>query len=189
MAFLSQAEIEGIGFKSVGQNVKLSDRASFHNPASIDIGNNTRIDDFCILSAGRDGISIGRNVHVAAYSSLIGAAHIRLEAFSNLSSRVSIYSSNDDYSGRFMTNPTIDPEFTNVQHAAVTIGRHVIIGAGSLILPGLVLGEGACIGALSLVNRDCDPFVVYGGAPARRIGERRRDLLKHEEIFLAKEQD
>jgi galactoside O-acetyltransferase len=187
MPFLSPDDIEKLGFRRVGRDVKLSDKASFYNAAEIEIGDFTRVDDFCVLSAGSGGIQIGRNVHVAVYTSLIGAAHIHLGDFSNLSSKVSVYSSNDDYSGRFMTNPTVDSRFTNVSHAPVTIGRHVIIGSGAVILPGITLGEGACVGALSLVNRDCEPFTVYAGAPAKEIRQRRNDLLDQEQAFLESE--
>jgi galactoside O-acetyltransferase len=187
MAFLSQADIEKMGFKHVGREVKLSDRASLHNPGAIEIGDFSRVDDFCVLSAGKQGIKIGRNVHVAVYTSLIGAEYILLEDFCNLSSRVSIYSSNDDYSGAFMTNPTVASQFTDVAHAPVTVGRHAIVGSGSIILPGVTIGEGAGVGALSLVNRNCDPFVIYAGIPARPIGQRRCDLLQHERDFLASE--
>lgn len=187
MAFLSQAEIGKVGFKHVGKEVKISDRASFHNPAMIEIGDFSRIDDFCVLSAGYEGIRIGRNVHVAVYSSLIGREQILLEDFCNISSRVSIYSSNDDYTGAFMTNPTVPTQFTGVTHAPVVVGRHAIVGSGTVILPGVMIGEGACIGALSLVNRSCDPFMMYAGIPAKLIGARSRDLLRHEQDFLTSE--
>lgn len=184
MGVLSRELSERIGFASLGQNVAISDRASFYGAGRISIGDNTRIDDFCILSAGAGGIAIGQHVHIAAYSSLIGVAAITLRDFAGLSSRVSIYSSTDDYSGAAMTNPTVPADYTNVFSAPVDLGKHVIIGAGSIILPGVTLGEGAAIGALSLVKRDCEPFMIYSGSPARPIGERKRDLLGFEARLL-----
>ena len=47
-AFLSEIELQKMGFKFVGNNVKLSDKCSIYNPSNIEIGSNTRIDDFCI---------------------------------------------------------------------------------------------------------------------------------------------
>ena len=185
MGLLSRNQIEDMGFAHVGDNARLSDKASYYNCANIVIGDNVRIDDFCVLSAGAGGILIGSHIHVAIYSSLIGAGKITLSDFSNISSRVSIYSSNDDYSGASMTNPTIPKEFTDVQHADVVIGRHVIIGSGSVVLPGVELEQGVAIGALSLVNRSCQAFGVYSGVPAKRIKERKRDLLIVEQAFLA----
>jgi dTDP-4-amino-4,6-dideoxy-D-glucose acyltransferase len=171
-------------FKDVGSNVLISAKASFYNPSNITIGDNTRIDDFCVLSAGTGGITIGKNVHIAVFSSLIGKGRIIIEDFVNISSRVSIYSSNDDYSGTYMTNPTIDEKFTNVTHGNVHIGKHVIIGSGSILLPDVILEEGVCIGALSLVTKSCKSFTVYAGVPAKKIKTRDKNLLKLEKEFL-----
>ena len=189
MATLSRDYIEKMGFNSIGENVKISDRASFYNPSKISIGNNVRIDDFCVLSAGLEGIFIGNYIHIAVYSSLIGAGRITLSDFCNISSRVSIYSSNDDYSGVTMTNPTIPSQYTGVTHADVFLEKHVIIGSGSVILPGITLQEGVAIGALSLVTKDCEAFFIYAGNPLQRIKQRKRDLLKLEKDLSECEND
>lgn len=183
MAMLNREAIEAIGFATVGENVQISDRASFYGVQNIAIGNNVRIDDFCVISAGAGGILIGSYVHVAVYVSLMGQGKILLSDFCNISSRVAIYSSNDDYSGAAMTNPTIPSEYTGVAHADVFFGKHVIVGSGSVILPGVTLEEGVAIGALSLVNKNCKAFGIYVGNPARRIKERKRDLLDLERKF------
>lgn len=184
MAMLDRSAVERMGFAFVGENVRISDRASFYNCAKISLGSNVRIDDFCVLSAGVGGIEIGSYIHIAVYTSLIGAGKIKLCDFSNISSRVAIYSSNDDYSGTYMTNPMVPAEYTNVSHANVIIGRHVIIGAGSIILPGVNLDEGVAVGALSLVSKNCSEFGIYSGVPAKRIKERKRDLLDLERELI-----
>jgi len=172
--------LKKLGFLSIGQNVNISNRASFYNTANISLGDNVRIDDFCVLSAGAGGIFLGDYVHIAVYSSLMGAGKISLFDFSGLSSRVSIYSSSDDYSGTMLTNPTVPSRFTGVTHADVTLEKHVIVGTGSVILPGVTLREGVAVGALSLVNNDCEAFGIYAGIPAKRIGNRSRKLLEVE---------
>ncbi|MNP36437.1 dTDP-4-amino-4,6-dideoxy-D-glucose acyltransferase [compost metagenome] len=116
---------------------------------------------------------------------MIGAGKIILHDFSGISSKVSIYSSSDDYTGASMTNPTVPDEFTCVRSADVCIGRHVIIGAGSVVLPGVTLEEGVAIGALSLASKNCKAFGIYSGVPAIRIKERKKTLLELEEKFLA----
>jgi acetyltransferase-like isoleucine patch superfamily enzyme len=184
MPQLNSDAIKNMGFASVGENVFISDLASFYNCSNISIGSNVRIDDYCVLSAGAGGIEIGSYVHIAAASTLIGSGRISMKDFSGLSSRVSIYSSSDDYSGSFMTNPMVPSIYRNVTNADVCIGRHVIVGCGSVILPGVHVGDGAAIGALSLVWKDCEEFGVYQGNPARRISERKRDLLELEKAFL-----
>lgn len=186
MSFFSLNELKAIGFKKIGKSVQLSKKASIYNPGNIEIDDYSRIDDFCILSAGIGGIKIGRNVHLAVYTSLIGSASIHIDDFASVSSRVAVYSSNDDYSGKFMTNPTVAAEFTNVNNAPVIISRHVIVGAGSVILPGVTLDEGSAIGALSLVRNDCEAFGVYAGTPAKKIADRQKDLLQLEKVFRNK---
>ena len=179
-SFLSEQELAEMGFAHVGEGAQISRKASFYGTSRISIGDHTRIDDFCVLSAGGGQLVIGHHVHIAVYSSLIGAGGFAIGDFTNISSRVALYSSNDDYSGESMTNPTVEDAYKNVTHALLTLGRHVIIGSGAVVLPGLTLGDGACIGALSLVNHDCDPFTVYAGVPARRIKERSKKLLEVE---------
>jgi len=189
MAWLTQEQMTAMGFACFGNNVLLSDRASYYNCKNIRLGNNIRIDDFCVLSAGAGGIDIGNYIHIAVFSSLIGAGNITLADFCNISSRVSIYSSNDDYSGAAMTNPTLPESLTNVHHADVKICSHVIIGAGSIILPDVVLEEGAVIGALSLVKSHCQSFGIYVGVPAKKVGNRKRDLLDYLPLLHSFEQN
>jgi galactoside O-acetyltransferase len=187
-SFFTQAELLEMGFASLGRNVRLSRKASIYNPGNISIGNYSRIDDFCVLSAGDGGIEIGRNVHIAVYTLLIGQGKIQVGNFANLSSRVAIYTSNDDYSGEFMTNPTVESRYTGVRSAPVSIGEHVIIGSGSIVLPGVTLKEGASIGALSMVNTDCDAFKIYAGTPARFLRNRSKNLLKLADQLLMEEE-
>lgn len=188
MALLSRKAIEKLGFAFLGKDLAISDRASFYNCSRIALGDNVRIDDFCVLSAGIGGIFVGSNVHLAVYSSFIGAGKITLSDFSNISSRVSIYSSSDDYTGEKMTNPTIPPAYTGVHSADVFLGKHVIVGSGAVILPGVTLEDGVAVGALSLVSSDCRSFGIYAGTPARYIKERKRDLLTLELLFLAEKE-
>ena len=189
MGILSRELVEKMGFASIGQNVQISDKASFYNTANISLGSNVRIDDFCVFSAGDGGIHIGSYIHVAVFTLLIGAGKITLADFCNISSRVSIYSSNDDYSGATMTNPTLPKEYTGVTHADVSLGKHVIVGCGSVILPNVTLYEGVAVGALSLITKNCDAFGIYAGNPARRIKERKRDLVKLEKSFTLTKND
>lgn len=172
MGYYSDEEVGGIGFRRVGRGVRLSKLASIYNPGAIELGDHARIDDFCVLSAGEGGIAIGRYVHVAIYCSLMGRGRIELHDFSGLSSRVAIYSSNEDYSGKSMTNPTIPDELRSVRSSAVVVREHAIVGAGSVILPGVTIGRGAGIGALSLIRKDCEDLGMYFGSPARRVGRR-----------------
>jgi dTDP-4-amino-4,6-dideoxy-D-glucose acyltransferase len=172
--YLNEEQLKNLGLRSYGENVKISDKASIYGAGNISIGSNVRIDDFCILSAGKE-IIIENYVHIACYSSLIGHEVIHMKNFSGLSSRVTILSSSDDYSGKSMTNPTVPSEYLNIYSAPVVLGEHVIIGATSIILPGVDLGWGVAIGAMSLVKYSIPIMAtIYAGNPLKYI--KRRDI-------------
>jgi len=52
----------------------------------------------------------------------------------------------------------------------VVIGNNVTVGTKCTILPGVVIGEGAVISAMSLVNKDVPPHTLVGGVPVRVLG-------------------
>jgi galactoside O-acetyltransferase len=177
MSFYSKIELSEIGFKFLGNNVLISKKASIYNAKNISIDNNTRIDDFCVLSAGEGGIEIGKYVHIACFSSLIGKSKITMKDYSGLSSRVSVYSSSDNYDGEFMTNPCLPDTVTNTIHKDVVIGKHVVIGSNSVVLPGVILSDGCSVGAMSLVNKSIDGPYVMAGIPIKKIKERKSNIF------------
>ena len=78
------------------------------------------------------------------------------------------------------------PDFAD-RGGDVVIGDRAWIGYGALILPGIKIGEGAVVGAGSVVTKDVQPFEIVAGNPARKIGERNHDLsyqLKHDPLLL-----
>lgn len=181
-SFYSDEELKEIGFRSIGANVLISKKCSIYGAQNISIGNNIRIDDFCILSGK---IQLGNNIHVAAYSALYGGTDgITIEDFANLSSRVTVYSVSDDYSGETMTNPTIPDKYKNVQSAPVFIGRHSIIGSNAVVLPGVVIAEGSSFGSFSFINRDSEAWSINIGIPFKKIKDRSKNLLEIEKMYV-----
>ena len=176
--FYTKEELQKIGFKSIGKNVLISNKASIYGAENIEIGSNVRIDDFCIVSAGEGGISIGNYIHIACYAHLIGAGRIILEDHSQISGKVSIYSSSDDFSGEYLVGPTIPKEFTNVKNMTVHLKKYVVLGCNVIILPGVTIEEGTAVGALSLVSKNLEPYKIYGGNPIKIIKDR-SSLMKN----------
>lgn len=186
MSYYSPDELRALGVRDFGERVRISRKTSLYRCENMTFGDDVRVDDFAVLAAGDGGIALGCYVHVAVFSLLVGKGRITMEDFSGLSSRVSLYSSSDDYSGKWMTNPTVPAELTGVKHADVHLGRHVIIGAHTVVLPGSVLEEGAAVGAQSLVRGRCLAFTTYSGVPARRIAARQKRLLELEQTLRAR---
>ena len=187
MAFLSEEQLAGMGFRRLGRNVRISERASIYNADQIEIGDFSRIDDFCVIS-GR--VMIGRNVHIAVFCNVAGGTEgVTLEDFSGLAYGCHVFSQSDDYSGASLTNPTVPSRFKKEIKRAVVIRRHSIVGTGSLVFPGVTLGEGTSIGALSVVTKDTDEWSIYVGQPAKKVKERSRELLELERRYLACEHE
>lgn len=182
-SFYSAEELKELGFASIGQNVLISRKTSIYGAGRMSIGNNVRIDDFCVLSGK---ITIGNYVHIAVMSLLFGGKEgIIFEDFSGLSSRCAVYATTDDYSGEYMTNPTVPEEYTHIIDAQVVIGKHCDIGTGSTILPGVIIAEGCSLCAMTLVNKSTNPWGIYAGIPGRRIQDRSKKLLEYEQRLMA----
>lgn len=180
-SFYNCDELKSIGFNSVGKNVLISKKASIYGAENIRIGNNVRVDDFCVLSGK---IIIADYVHIAAYSGLWGGKEgIWLEDYVNISSRNTIYAVSDDFSGETMTSPMIPSAYKNVTEKKVVLRKHVIIGSGCCILPGVTLNEGVAVGSMSLVNKELPEWGIYAGIPCRFLKDRKRELLRFEEEF------
>lgn len=181
-SYYTEEELRRIGFKKIGKNVLISKKASIYGASKMELGNNIRIDDFCFLSGK---IKLGNYIHISAYSLLVGGEEgIEMEDFSGLSSKVTIYAVSDDYSGEYLTNPTVNPKYTNHISKKVHLKKHVIVGTNSTLLPGVTLEEGVAIGAMSLVNKNISAWKVAIGIPSKIISERKKGLLMLEEKFL-----
>ena len=91
--------------------------------------------------------------------------------------RCSVFSQSDDYFGNSMVNSTIPEIFKNEIKKEVLVMNHVIVGASSLILPGVTVAEGTSIGASSLLTKSTEPWGLYYGIPAIRQKERSKRIL------------
>lgn len=184
-SFYSDEEIRKIGFRSCGENVKISKKASIYGAENMVIGNNVRVDDFCLLSGK---ITFGNHIHIAAYSALFGGqTGIEMKDFSGLSSRCVVYAESDDYSGESLTNPTVPKCYSVITTGKVTLGKHVIVGTGSAILPGVTIGDGSAVGSMSLVNQSLAEWGIYVGIPCRFQKSRSTKLLNLETQLLKEE--
>lgn len=185
--FFEEEDLKKFGFKSLGLNVKIKKNVGIFFTENISIGNNVRIDDFTILVASKSDVIIGNNVHIAANCYIAGSDGFEMMDFSGLAPGVMVFSGSDDYSGKKLTNPTIPSKYIGGVCGKVTLEKHVIIGAGTVILPKLTVGEGVSVGALSLVNKTLKPWGVYFGIPARRLRERSKELLILEKEYLSEQ--
>jgi len=131
----------------------------------------------------RGELAVSRGVGAAAQFGLDGdrdrvRADLRYRPrdFVNISPRATLLSGNDDFSGQWLPGALIPGELRNVRGGRSHLGRHSMVGAHSVVLPGVSFGEGAVVGALSLVKETLAPWGVYGGVPARWLRPRDRGV-------------
>ena len=179
-SYLSKQELLEMGFAQLGENILISRFARFYARDKISIGNNVRIDDFCILSGN---IVLHDYIHISAGCYLYGASGIELFSFSGLSPGTKVFSASDDFSGNYMVGPMVGEAYTNVKGGKVTFMKYVQIGAGSVIFPALTVHEGASVGAMSLVTRDIPEWQIFAGIPAKFVKTRERKIIDLEKTF------
>ena len=181
--YYSENELKEIGIKKYGTNIFISRNSILYHPEQLEIGNNVRIDDFTTISGK---VILGNYIHIAQFCGLYGGSMgIFMDDFSGLSSKVTIYATSNDYSGNTMTNPMVPAKYkTTDKNSMVKIGRHVIVGCDSVILPGVILADGCAVGAMTLCNKSLDSFKIYGGVPAKMLKERGRKLLDLEKQLM-----
>lgn len=185
--FYSDLELSQLGFAAYGVDCKISRNCTVVGAKNVRLGDHVRIDDYVVISAASGYLNLGSYIHIAAGAYLGCAGGISLADFTAISHGTKVYSASDDYSGAALTNPTVPRKFLNVDTAPVFIGKHAIIGAGSIVLPGVTIGEGAAIGAMTFVKRGyhCAPWGIYFGCPARKIANRSKALLEAEAALSA----
>ena len=76
-----------------------------------------------------------------------------------------------------MTNPMIPDEYKKVTSAPVHIGKHVIIGSTSVVLPEVQIAEGGSFGYFTLIKENTDPWWIYTGIPCKKLKVRSNELL------------
>jgi len=153
-------------------------RDAFH------LGAYSQIDDFAFIFIGEE-CTLGRNVHIASFCSVIGGGRFIMEDFSGLSAGCRIITGSDDFTGPWLTNPTLPADYTNVRRDTVRIRRHAVLGTNVIVFPGVTVGEGAAVGAGAIVRKDLKPWTIYAGMNPKPVGHRDREaILKLENAYL-----
>ncbi|HBP26609.1 MAG TPA: galactoside O-acetyltransferase [Alphaproteobacteria bacterium] len=173
--FYSDTELQELGLKSYGKNVLISRKCSIYGAHNISVGDNVRIDDFCILSGN---ITIGNYVHISAYCALYGRAGITIGNFCGLSPRTTIFSASDDFSGEFMVSPMVPEHLTKLTAGPVVLNDFVQVGANSVVMPNVTFGTGAVCGVFSFVKNDLDAWTQNVGIPCRFLCQRKQNPIK-----------
>ncbi len=181
MGYLSENELNNLGFKKYGKNILISNKASIYNPELIEIGNNVRIDDFCLLSGK---IKISSYIHITPYVLLAGGTEgIIIKDYCTFAYGVKVFSQTDDYSGGSMVNSLIPKKYKMETKKKITINKHCIFGANSIIFPGINVAEGTSLGAGAILKQNTEPWSIYVGIPAYKKKQKSKKILELEKKF------
>jgi UDP-3-O-[3-hydroxymyristoyl] glucosamine N-acyltransferase len=105
MAYYDQEELFKFDFKFLGENVKVSQQAKIYDAEKINLGSNSRIDDFCIISGS---VTVGRYCHITPMCLVAGGIPgVVMGDFVTLAYGTKVFAQSDDYSGRSMVNSLI----------------------------------------------------------------------------------
>ena len=157
-------------------NYRTFDPYIFLRPEVIRIGEGARIDSFVKIEGG-DGVEIGRHVHIASFCHLnVGGGFLSVGEHSGFSSGVRVCTGYPDISLPY-TSAADDPDYWRAIHSYVYIGQRVVVFANAVILPGVTIGDGAIVGAGSVVTKDIPEWEIWVGNPAHFL--RKRILHEH----------
>lgn len=176
--YLPRAILEALGFAALGEDVRIHPSCVLVGCNRIHIGSHVRIDPFCVITPSST-LSIGNFVHISAHATLLGAGTISIGDFACVSHGARILSSSDDLTGSSLMGPMVPMEWRNHLESAITLAAHTVLGVNSVVLPGGELGEGATVGALSLVKTRLGPWTVNAGIPSAVVGHRDPTSVLH----------
>lgn len=164
------------------RNVKFYEPVKIVGFKNIQFGKNIIIDCFSYIYAVKP-MKIGDNTHIGSFTFICGADFIEIGDFVGIGQGVKIYASTEDLRDWGFGNPTIDDKHRNTYRSPVHIEKFAAIGANSVILPGVTIGEGAAVGACSVISKDLEPWGIYIGN--KKVGERnKKEVLENYKNFL-----
>jgi dTDP-4-amino-4,6-dideoxy-D-glucose acyltransferase len=158
--------------QSCGEGVKIYPMAKIAFPHVVKLGNHCKIRDFAFIFAG-EGVTIGEYTDVQPHTTIWGGGLTIIgDRVSTGPGTVFLSATYSHAAGLKMVDGMGAGE-SKVLGGRLEVGNDVYIGARSVIMP-ITIGEGCVIGAGSFVNKNCDPWGIYVGSPAKKIGERPR---------------
>lgn len=161
--------------KYLGNNVIIGKTTRIRYPELVELHDNTIIDDYVYISTG---LIANKNSIIEPGCVLMGGKdnQIVLESYTAIAPNCTLLCSTNDFS-ESLPGPFIESIHQKFYAGCITIKQYVIIGANTTILPNVTIGEGARIGANSLVKTDVTPWGIYAGSPARKLSDVNKEAV------------
>lgn len=173
--FYSEKELEALGIR-FGEDVRISKQAILRHPELLEVGNHVAIDPFVYISPKT---KIGNYVHVAPFVGVSGTKKSKciIEDYASISQGCKLIAGTDDFSGRSLLGPTVPSKYRSLKNGEIILKRFSALAVNVTVLPNVTIGEGTVVGACSLVTNSLRKWGIYYGIPARRVKNRRKDLI------------
>jgi galactoside O-acetyltransferase len=177
--YYSNKNLIDLGCKKIGENSKISNKTSIYSD-NFTIGNNVRIDDFVTI---KGKVNIKNNVHIAKGCTLSGGNKgIFIDEFSAISNFVQFFTISDDYIAPYITsaifNKKLIKNYSKIYNKSIHVGKNVLIGSMSVILPGTIIGDYSSIGAFSILYKNIEKGFYYSNHNKIIIKKRNISVMK-----------
>jgi galactoside O-acetyltransferase len=168
--------MENNNFKSIGEDVFISEHSIIKRPHLCEFGSHIAIDNGVTISTE---LIMGDYIHIAPFVVVIGGekSKLILEDFSFIASGTKIVCGSEDYTGGGLIGPTIPEEYRKINYNTVKFERFAGCGVNCSIMPGVTLAEGSILGANSLLTKDTEPWTIYVGSPAKPVKIREKETI------------
>jgi acetyltransferase-like isoleucine patch superfamily enzyme len=156
----------------LGQNIFIGERVEIYQSGragQVKIGDGTHIHRDCIIETGEGGnLIIGAHTHIqprCQFSAYLGSIHIGDEV--QIAPNCAFYPyDHDTKPGQLIRQQPVK------SRGDIVLGNDVWLGTGAIILQNVEIGDGAVIGAGSVVTHDIPKLAVACGVPAKVISHR-----------------
>lgn len=153
--------------KFCGQNVRLYPLSKVIRAENAELDNNCQIFDHVFIDAGK-GLKIGKYSTLAWYVLIEGGANTYIGDRVFLGPSTKLLTSTLQIN-EFFTVEHLPDGCHKIESGDIIIEDDAYLGANCTVLPGVKIGEGAVVGANSLVVRDLEPWTIYVGSPCKPI--------------------
>lgn len=172
--------------KNYGKNAMIYPLAKIIYPENLSIGLESVIDDFAFIYAVGKGIDIGNFCHITTHCTVFAGGKVTFKDFSAIGPGCIVLAESDDYKGNgFIGLKVFGDKYRCREELDVTFEKHAHVGAGSIIQPGVTIGEGCSIGSGSLVTKSMPPWTICYGSPCKVIKDKPKEKqLQMEQEFL-----
>lgn len=159
--------------KKCGEGVKIYPLAKLAFPHVIELGNHCKIRDFVFIFAGM-GVSIGEYSDMQPHAVIWGGGETIIGNRVSIGPGTVLLSAVYSHGEGLKMVDGLGEGSSKALYGKLVIQDDVYIGANCTLMPNITIGEGAVIGAASFVNKDAEPWGIYVGSPAKKIGERKK---------------